>query len=153
MQNKLPHSLAAAVLLLSVTGTAHAQLYKWVDAQGKTHYSNKADAAGNAKVKELQVDTAPTATPSQIRQHPGLEKTGRGVPQAPGGRQLGAHTERSVEPFTSGRLPQRQGRNGRQPLPPGARHPERRRAWHSGGAPTDSNDREIAQRDVGAFCR
>lgn len=152
MPNKLSHSLAAAVLLLSVTGAAHAQLYKWVDAQGKTHYSNKADAAGNVKVKELPVDTAPTATPAKSDNIPDWKKQEEAYRkrQEQGGAARipnGPSTRSRPEGYRSGKeeTDANRCRLARDILSGAARH--------SGGAPTDSNDREIAQRDVGAFCR
>jgi len=35
-----------AILLAAAGGTAHAQIYKWVDEAGKTHYSDQAPAGG-----------------------------------------------------------------------------------------------------------
>ena len=40
-------SLVSAVILLAAAGgPAHAQIYKWVDEAGKTHYSDTAPAGG-----------------------------------------------------------------------------------------------------------
>lgn len=51
------------ILLLTglLTGGAHAELYKWVDENGRTHYSDKVrPAAGpGARIVELPADTAP----------------------------------------------------------------------------------------------
>src|SRR3954471_9440407 len=68
------HSFLAVMLMAAFAAPAHAELYKWVDAQGKTHYSDKADGAGKAKVQELRVDTAPTAAPSKQGETPDWQK-------------------------------------------------------------------------------
>src|SRR5207237_272483 len=39
-------STLVAILLAATGGTAHAQIYKWVDEAGKTHYSDQAPARG-----------------------------------------------------------------------------------------------------------
>src|SRR5882762_11088235 len=39
-------SSLVAILLAATGGTAHAQIYKWVDEAGKTHYSDQAPAGG-----------------------------------------------------------------------------------------------------------
>src|SRR5258706_397082 len=39
-------SYLVAILLAATGGTAYAQIYKWVDEAGKTHYSDQAPAGG-----------------------------------------------------------------------------------------------------------
>src|SRR5882762_4725541 len=39
-------SLVSTVILVAAVGAAHAQIYKWVDAAGKTHYSDTAPMDG-----------------------------------------------------------------------------------------------------------
>src|SRR5712691_6989768 len=46
-------SSLVAILLAATGGTAYAQIYKWVDEAGKTHYSDTAPAGGK------KVDTVP----------------------------------------------------------------------------------------------
>src|SRR5207245_6129458 len=38
--------ISSAILLAAAGAPAHAQIYKWVDEAGKTHYSDKAPAGG-----------------------------------------------------------------------------------------------------------
>jgi len=38
--------ISSAILLAAAVGPAHAQIYKWVDAAGKTHYSDTAPMDG-----------------------------------------------------------------------------------------------------------
>ena len=41
-------SLVSAVILLAAASSAHAQIYKWVDEAGKTHYSDAAPVGEKA---------------------------------------------------------------------------------------------------------
>jgi hypothetical protein len=38
--------ISSVILLAAAAGPAHAQIYKWVDEAGKTHYSDQAPAGG-----------------------------------------------------------------------------------------------------------
>src|SRR6266571_7553129 len=38
--------ISSVILLAAAVGPAHAQIYKWVDAAGKTHYSDTAPMDG-----------------------------------------------------------------------------------------------------------
>ena len=48
-------ALAGAALLCALAGAAQAQVYKWVDAAGKTHYSNTPPADGKAAARAVPV--------------------------------------------------------------------------------------------------
>lgn len=54
----MKYSVAVFLLLTSIT--SHAALNKWVDADGKVHYSDSAPA--DVKVKTLRSSVAPDAT-------------------------------------------------------------------------------------------
>lgn len=54
----MKHCLAICLLLTSIS--THAALNKWVDADGKVHYSDTAPA--DAKVKKLRSSSAPDAS-------------------------------------------------------------------------------------------
>ena len=55
-------SLVSLVILLAAASPAHAQIYKWVDESGKTHYSDKAPAGG--KKADTLVDRISVYTPA-----------------------------------------------------------------------------------------
>jgi hypothetical protein len=57
----MKYYLAALLMLASMS--AHAELHKWVDAQGNVHYSDAAPPA-DAKEQQLNLPTAPAAAPS-----------------------------------------------------------------------------------------
>ncbi len=57
-----PKNWAACSLLLQLTlgmGTAEAQVYKWVDASGKTHYGDKTPDSKKSKTEELKIAPPP----------------------------------------------------------------------------------------------
>lgn len=150
MSSKRFPSLAAGLLLITVTAAAHAELYKWVDAQGKTHYSDKADGAGKAAVKELRVDQAPApgkagGTPDWKKQEEQYRQRQDKLAAARPERGSSAYARH--EGYRSGKVEtdDNRCRLARDILSGAARH--------SGGAPTDANDREVATRDVQSFCR
>lgn len=144
--------LVAALLLAALAGPAHAELYKWVDAQGKTHYSDQPNASGKAQVKELRVDAAPAAgslklntTPSWQKQEEEYRK--RQANEAAASRNSVPAARPRREGYRSDKLEtdDNRCRLARDVLSGAARH--------SNGAATDANDREVATRDVQSFCR
>src|SRR5215510_5629576 len=53
--------LAASIALL-LAGAAHAdEIYKWVDKNGKTHYSSSKEEAEGAAVTTMRPSTAPSS--------------------------------------------------------------------------------------------
>jgi hypothetical protein len=46
--------------LASLSGTCHAEIYKWVDANGQTHFSERAAVAG---AKPIELEAEAPATP------------------------------------------------------------------------------------------
>jgi len=53
--------VSAAILLAAAGSPAHAQIYKWVDESGKTHYSDKAPA--DVKKVDTVIDRVSVYTP------------------------------------------------------------------------------------------
>lgn len=65
-----------AGLLLLLSGTAMAgQIYKWVDAQGVTHFDAQPPAGQNSTPIETKTQPAPAATPS-TPSTPAIPKSG-----------------------------------------------------------------------------
>jgi hypothetical protein len=56
------HSLVLTALLLVITTTAHAKIYRWVDENGTTHYSDKAytETAKEVEIRETGIDIQKT---------------------------------------------------------------------------------------------
>jgi hypothetical protein len=47
--------------LLFSASISHAEIYKWIDASGQTHYSEKKEDAGQGKAVELKVAAQPVS--------------------------------------------------------------------------------------------
>ncbi|MCU6500408.1 DUF4124 domain-containing protein [Rugamonas sp. A1-17] len=52
------------IALLCTCASGHAQIYKWADAQGRIHYTDNKDDAGDAPVAELKMNGEPTVLPA-----------------------------------------------------------------------------------------
>ena len=150
MSKKTPAFQAAlltAALLLHAPG--HAELYKWIDANGKIHYSDRKDGAGKAQVDALQHEPAPVPGPQaagptwQERERDYKLRQARAsheAPQQAGGVSKPVHSYYRNEVETD---------KSRCEL---ARDIVSGRARLFNGAVTDANDRQIAQRDISPFC-
>lgn len=131
----------------------HAEIYKWVDEQGKTHYSGSKEDAGRAKTEEVKVKPLPAspASPALPAHPPGqeMEKKLRQL-RAPG------FGERPVEPPAN--TAPRSLSGGKSDESNASRCNLARDVLsgavkHRNGAPTDQYDRDVAQNDIRTFCR
>ena len=60
LPGKLKNGFAAkqlAIILLLLSVPVNAAIYKWVDAQGKSHFSDKKPVSGQAQTLKLKVNT------------------------------------------------------------------------------------------------
>jgi hypothetical protein len=139
------------LMSLLVASNSHAQIYRWVDANGKTHYSDRKDEARNAKIEELKLKSQPISpqganssagygreqdTTSQQRKAQIPKETSEDTPVATrptslsGGKEDGTDASRCAL--------------ARDVLSGAVRH--------GNGAPTDKYDREVAENDIRLFC-
>ncbi len=141
--------LAAFLVPLLCLSVSHAQVYKWVDAKGQTHYSTRKDDAGGAKTNEVKLPPQPAPSPiakpsaEYSREQnkitpplvPEIEADSPPRPKPPrslsGGREDGTDASRCAlaRDILSGAV------------------------RHGNGKPTDKYDIEVAQNDIRAFCR
>jgi uncharacterized protein DUF4124 len=137
------------VLLLAATGLAFAchaqQAYKWVDAQGRTHYSqNKADAPG-ANMQAVDItppprDASGTRRVASSASSPTPKSKPTPLPRVPSPPpSWEVRSDRHAETDSSRCELARAILNGSA---------QRRR-----GPVVDQNDRTMAQNDVKAFCK
>ena len=61
---KSPVQLFVAIAVLLATATVAAQVYKWVDKDGKTQYSDSPPPAGATKAEQKKIANAPATTPT-----------------------------------------------------------------------------------------
>jgi hypothetical protein len=137
--------LLGAALLASPA--AHAQIYKWVDDKGVTHYSTDKTAASRAasarqiKVSASGARPAPTAAgpqaPAPLPPMPAPAATPPQPAAQPARRSLSGGREHGTDASRCALA--------RDVLSGAVRH--------RNGAPTDAHDIEVAQSDVRLFCR
>lgn len=146
-------NLSGACLgLLLASSTSHAEIYKWVDAKGRTHYSERKEDAGKAKTVDVKVMTQPTSAPAANSAPQNRLERERQLYF----RQAQKSNERAYEPpaaatpkSLSGGISDETDASrcnlARDVISGAVRHPN--------GAPTDGYDRKIAENDIRAYCR
>jgi hypothetical protein len=142
---------SVCLTLLFVSSTSHAGTYKWVDANGQTHYSERKEDADKAQAIELKINSKPAPTQAsdplmqslleqERRSKKRSEQQMKGNTSAPpivtkpeslsGGRSDGTDASRC---------------NLARDVISGA-------VRHNNGAPIDKHDIEVAERDIRSFC-
>ncbi|MBI1772625.1 MAG: DUF4124 domain-containing protein [Burkholderiales bacterium] len=148
-QTILKPALFAACLGLICTTSAHAEIYKWVDANGKVHYSEKKDDAGKAKVEEVKVTTGegkPSTAQNWQDQEIDFRKRQIQKQQA----EARAPKPKPKEPKSSDAPDLHQETDASRCAL--AKNILSGKAVHGNGAITDANDKTIAERDKSIFC-
>ena len=134
--------------LLFASSSSYAEMYKWVDADGKTHYSDKRQDAGKTKVEKLKINAPqPEFAPSLPSwQDQELERKKR-------------QEQTLIEQKASSREVSKKNRawGGSQVETDATRCALARdvlsgAARHVNGVTTDVYDRELAQNDIRNFC-
>ena len=134
-----------------MSSASHAEVYKWVDENGQTHYSENKEDAAKAKTVELKVKSLPTspqATNSPPKYWQEQEKLIQIQVQKPNEKSY-------VPPVTTGPKSISGGKSdetdtGKCNL---ARDVISGAVKHRNGAPIDDYDREVAENDIRAFCQ
>ena len=143
-QTGYPKILFLGFILLFLASTSVAQMYKWVDANGRTHYSDKKYEAGS-KAEEVKVRHSKQVAPPVPKYNPrsldeqqearnaaaeASNQTKRGDKRSWGGDQVETDATRCAlaRDILSGV------------------------AKHGNGVVTDANDKQVAQNDVSRYC-
>ncbi|MCH2240898.1 MAG: DUF4124 domain-containing protein [Aquabacterium sp.] len=138
--------LLAAALLASLG--AQAQIYKWVDDKGVTHYStDKTAATRGAAVREVKVQARPAASAAPAGPA-ATPRTALPPPPAPAQQQPAPQPQQAQRSLSGGR---EHGTDASRCAL--ARDVLSGAVRHGNGAPTDAHDIEVAQSDVRLFCR
>jgi hypothetical protein len=143
---------SACLTLLFVSSTSHAEIYKWVDANGQTHYSEGKEDAGKAKTEELKVRSQPTSPQGTNSSTQYWQEQERQFKQ----RQIQKLNEKTYAlPADTRPMSLSGGKsddtdsskcNLARDVIGGA-------VRHRNGAPIDKHDREVAANDIRSFCR
>ena len=137
--------LFAALVSLWVFSASGAEIYKWVDEKGRTHYSQRDDAAGKTKAEQLKVSVPPPSASTPIA------NASRGAEQ---------DQEKATKPLQA---QQPEASRRAQTLRSDAVETDGAKCklaravlsgavQHGNGAPTDAYDRQVAESDIRAFC-
>jgi hypothetical protein len=137
--------------LLFVSAASHAEIFKWVDEKGQTHYSERKEDAGKAKAVELKVKGGPESKQAPYSPAQDWQEQERQFKQ----RQLKKLNEKPAGPpadtrpkaLSNGRSDDTDASRcnlARDVISGAVRHPN--------GKPTDDYDRAIAENDIRSFC-
>ncbi len=145
------HFLAGiCTLLLLMPDSANAQIYKWVDAKGQTHYSEKKEDAGKAQAAEVKVQLPPPSPPGSSARLPDWREQEKEFQK----RQAKKPAERAA---TSSTKTRQDGINimdeSTQAKCVLARSIMDGTAKRRNGVATDKHDLDVAKNDVQMFCR
>ena len=138
-----------SLALLGASGAVHADIYKWVDANGVTNYTDNPDMAGGARVQMLKTAAAPAANPAgtwqqreaefqRRQQHKLMAPAYRARDEAGA---AGTEVHRGGQPETDAT---------RCAL---ARSIIGGTVRHVNDLPIDQHDRDVASNDIRAYCR
>ncbi len=148
-QTILKPALFAACLSLICATSAHAEIYKWVDANGKVHYSEKKDDAGRAKVEEVKVTTGEgKPSTAQSWQDQEIEFRKRQMEKQAKQAKVPVDKPKGPSPFVPGNQPETN--ESRCAMAKGILSGD---LVHGNRIKIDANDKAIAQRDVSTYCR
>jgi hypothetical protein len=142
--------VALLIAVLALPSLAVAEIYKWVDANGRTHFSERPDDAGRAQVVDTKPVTAARAadpaTQSEYWQERERQFRQRQVDKQAVKPPAPAETKppKSLSGGRAGDTDESRCRLARDILNGSVRH--------SNGKPTDAYDRDVAASDVRAFC-
>ena len=149
MKLSKPHRviLSACIALLASPPAIGAEIYKWVDAAGKTHYSENKKDAEAASGRKLEVKVLPPSSPSGDPR-PSHSRSPEASVKPP------AHARGHATP-AAGEKPK--PFSARDETDSGKCHLARSilngSAKHSNMKPTDAYDRQVAESDVRIFCK
>jgi hypothetical protein len=140
--------LCACLSLLFVSAASPAEIYKWVDEKGQTHYSERKEDAGKAKAVELKVKAEPESKQApqdwQEQERQSRQRQLKKLNEKPSG----PPADTRPKALSDGRSDDTDASRcnlARDVISGAVRHPN--------GKPTDDYDRAIAENDIRSFCR
>jgi hypothetical protein len=141
--------LRIGLTLWLVSASSHAEIYKWVDANGQTHYSERKDDAGKAKALDIKVRPEPAQAASGSPQYwQDQERQFRQRQAERSAQKPESPVDKRPKSLSGGKIDETDASkcNLARDILSGA-------VEHSNGAPTDPNDRHIAESDIRRYCR
>lgn len=152
ISNHFLETFICCLALGLVSSTCHAEIYKWIDANGKTHFSERKDIAGKAREVGLNSNSQPTSTQAtkSTSEYWQEQETLFKQRQMQNPQNIPTAPSLATKPkaLSDGRADDSNASRcnlARDVLSGAVKHPN--------GAPTDKYDREVAENDVRAYCR
>lgn len=144
--------LAGSLSLGLIAPASHAEIYKWVDANGRTHFSERKDDAGKAQAVEIKPSKAPNSAASNTSPSEYWQDQERQF------RQRQIQNQKAKPPEAPANRPPKSLSGGREDGTDASRCNLAKdilngAVRHSGGKPTDQYDREVAENDVRRYCK
>ena len=144
-------TLGLCVVIGLLPSICCAQIYKWVDANGQTHFSERKGVAGNAKTVELKVIAQPASAQAassspEYWQDREIQFKQRQADQA-NEKPRGPTVAKKPKSLSGGRSDDTDASRcnlARDVISGAVSHPN--------GKPTDRYDREIAENDIRVYC-
>lgn len=147
---KCPLSTICMLLLLAAS-SAQAQIYKWVDANGQTHYSEKKEEAGKAKTAEIKLREESAAAPAKQNAVPDWQEQEKQFKLRQSQSQSARPNDGApANPVRGAALPK--DRESDQYKCTLANAIIDGTAKHRNGVRTDNNDLDTAKSDARLFC-
>ncbi|WP_397534090.1 DUF4124 domain-containing protein [Roseateles sp.] len=140
------------VVLTSVAASSAvaAEVYKWVDKDGKVHYSERKPPQAVEKVVDIRIPSSPPqpVRPAATATSSSQEASGPAEPVKR--KEDSGHGSSSSRPrsLSGGKIDETKESkcNLARDVLSGA-------VKHGNGAPTDAHDRQVAQNDIRLFCK
>jgi hypothetical protein len=131
------------------SSAAHAEIYKWVDANGKTHYSDSNDAADPGKTIKVKPVTPPPESAQSAARATEYQKD---LERQFNDRQLNKAMAKPAQQAAPQSLSGGRSDNTNASRCNLARDVLSGAVRHTNGATTDDYDKRVAENDVRAFC-
>ena len=145
--------LVFATTIPVVTPVCYAEIYKWVDANGQTHYSERNTATDPTKAVELKPPPLPGASQSPERSAEYWQEQERQFRVRQLERSAKKTTTQSTLPVVPPSLSRGKSNGTDVSRCFLAKDVLNGAVVHKNGAPTDAYDRQVAENDVRASCR
>ena len=150
----------ATLLTLTTLGfpvVSHAEIYKWIDADGRVHYSERKEGTSKPQTVELKDATRTSATSPNTGSSEYWQEQERRFRQRQIEKSAGGAAEKAAGATTATTPRPKSLSNGREDGSDASRCNLARDILngalvHGDGKPIDKYDTETAERDVKTFC-
>lgn len=143
-------TLHVALTSVAASSVVAAEVYKWVDKDGKVHYSERKPPQAVEKVVDIRISSSPPSTvrPAATAASSSQEASGPAEPvkrKEDSGQGSSRSRPRSLSGGKIDETKESKCNLARDVLSGAVKH--------GNGAPTDAHDRQVAENDIRLFCK